>query len=84
MGRENRSGKYKDGKPGHLGFGMGPHFCMGYAMARQEASIACGHLSRALQNARPKFATHEGISSPSIDSGGFRSPRELWIAFDPV
>lgn len=82
MGRENRSGKYKDGKPGHLGFGMGPHFCMGYAMARQEAVIACGHLAKALKNARPKFADHEGITSPSIDSGGFRSPRELWISFD--
>jgi len=83
MGRENRSGKYKDGKPGHLGFGMGPHFCMGYAMARQEASIGCAHLARALKNARPKFPVHEGIKSPSIDSGGFRSPRELWIAFGP-
>jgi hypothetical protein len=56
---------------------------MGYAMARQEASIACAHLSRALKNARPKFGVHEGITSPSIDSGGFRSPRELWINFDP-
>lgn len=82
MGRENRSGKYKDGKPGHLGFGMGPHFCMGYAMARQEASIACAHLARVMKNPRPKFAEHEGITSPSIDSGGFRSPRELWIEFD--
>jgi cytochrome P450 len=82
MGRENRSGKYKDGKPGHLGFGMGPHFCMGYAMARQEASIACAHLARAMKNPRPKILQHEGITSPSIDSGGFRSPRELWIEFD--
>jgi len=82
MGRENRSGRYKDGKPGHLGFGMGQHFCMGYAMARQEAVIACTHLSNALVNPRPKFEDHPGISSPSIDSGGFRSPQELWIEFD--
>lgn len=82
MGRENRSGRYKDGKPGHLGFGMGQHFCMGYAMARQEAVIACTHLSTALANPRPKFADHPGILSPSIDSGGFRSPAELWIEFD--
>lgn len=82
MGRENRSGRYKDGKPGHLGFGMGQHFCMGYAMARQEAVIACTHLSNALLNPKPKFADHPGISSPSIDSGGFRSPQELWIQFD--
>lgn len=82
MGRENRSGRYKDNKPGHLGFGMGQHFCMGYAMARQEATIACMRLSEALKNIQPKFAKHEGITSPSIDSGGFRSPKELWLKFD--
>jgi pulcherriminic acid synthase len=82
MGRENRSGKYLDGKPGHLGFGIGQHFCMGYAMARQEAVIACTRLAEALSNPRPKFATHAGITAPSIDSGGFRSPAELWIELD--
>ena len=82
MGRENRSGRYADGKPGHLGFGIGQHFCMGYAMARQESVIACSRLAEALPNIRPQFATHEGIRSPSIDSGGFRSPAELWLEFD--
>jgi pulcherriminic acid synthase len=82
MGRENRSGKYPSGKNGHLGFGIGQHFCMGYAMARQETVIACTKLAEALRNARPKFAEHEGITAPSIDSGGFRSPRELWIEYD--
>jgi pulcherriminic acid synthase len=81
MGRENRSGRYKDGKPGHLGFGIGQHFCMGYAMARQEAMIACNRLMQTLGSPRPKFAEHEGISSPSIDSGGFRSPPALWLTF---
>jgi len=82
MGRENRSGRYKDGKPGHLGFGIGQHFCMGYAMARQEAIIGSTLLANSLKNFRPKFAEHEGITSPSIDSGGFRSPAELWVEFD--
>ncbi len=81
MGRENRSGRYKDGKPGHLGFGIGQHFCMGYAMARQEAMIACNKLMKTLGTLRPKFERHPGISSPSIDSGGFRSPQELWLTF---
>jgi pulcherriminic acid synthase len=81
MGRENRSGRYKDGKPGHLGFGIGQHFCMGYAMARQETMIACRKLMDRLGVLRPKFAHHPGISSPSIDSGGFRSPQELWLRF---
>ncbi len=82
MGRENRSGRYLDGKPGHLGFGIGQHFCMGYAMARQEAVIACTRLAEALRKPRPKFEVHEGITAPSIDSGGFRSPSALWIAYD--
>jgi cytochrome P450 len=82
MGRENRSARYKSQKPGHLGFGVGQHFCMGYAMARQEAVIACTRMMEVMKNPRPKFATHEGITSPNIDSGGFRSPRELWIQFD--
>lgn len=83
MGRENRSGRYKDGKPGHLGFGMGQHFCMGYAMARQEAVLACAYFANSLKNIRPKFKEHAGIFSPNIDSGGFRSPAELWLEFDP-
>ena len=81
MGRENRSGRYKDGKPGHLGFGIGQHFCMGYAMARQESMIACTKLVDAIGTPRPKFADHPGINSPSIDSGGFRSPEWLWLEF---
>lgn len=82
MGRENRSGRYKDGKPGHLGFGMGQHFCMGYAMARQEAVLASTYFAKELKGLRPKFKEHDGIYSPNIDSGGFRSPAELWLEFD--
>lgn len=82
MGRENRSGRYKDGKNGHLGFGIGQHFCMGYAMARQESAIACNLLMQAVKNMRPKYADHPGITAPSIDSGGFRAPDELWLEFD--
>ena len=82
MGRELRSGRYPDGKHGHLGFGMGQHFCMGYAMARQEAIIASTRLLEAMKNPRPKFATHPGITSPTLGAGGFRSPVELWVQFD--
>ena len=63
---------------------MGQHFCMGYAMARQESAIACARLMERIKNIRPKFSEHPGISSPSIDSGGFRSPQELWMEFDPA
>ncbi len=82
MGRENRSGRYRSKLPGHLGFGIGQHFCMGYAMARQEAVIASAKLLEMMGDPRPKFAEHEGITSPSIDSGGFRTPSELWIEWD--
>jgi pulcherriminic acid synthase len=82
MGRENRSGRYKDGKNGHLGFGIGQHFCMGYAMARQESAIACSMLAQRIKNIRPKFTEHAGITAPSIDAGGFRAPEELWMEFD--
>jgi cytochrome P450 len=82
MGRENRSGRYRSELPGHLGFGIGRHFCMGYIMARHEAVIASARLAEMMGNARPKFAEHEGITSPSVDSGGFRTPAELWIEWD--
>jgi|TARA_Y100000294_G_scaffold12376_1_gene11238 pulcherriminic acid synthase len=82
MGRENRSGRYKDSKNGHLGFGIGQHFCMGYAMARQESAISCGKLLERIKNPRPKFADHPGVTAPNIDSGGFRAPEELWLEFD--
>ena len=82
MGRELRSGRYADGKHGHLGFGMGQHFCMGYAMARQEAIIASTRLFEAMKNPRPKFRDHPGVTSPATGSGGFRTPEELWIEFD--
>ena len=82
MGRELRSGRYGDGKAGHLGFGMGQHFCMGYAMARQEAVIGSRKLMEAIRDPKPKFPTHEGITSPSLGSGGFRAPRELWVQFE--
>ncbi len=82
MGRELRSGRYGDGKAGHLGFGMGQHFCMGYAMARQEAVIGSKKLLEAMRNPRPKFATHAGITAPTLGAGGFRAPEELWIEFD--
>ncbi|MFK7914797.1 MAG: cytochrome P450 [Pseudomonadales bacterium] len=81
MGRENRSGRYKDGKHGHLGFGIGQHFCMGFAMARQESAIACALLAKRIKKVQPKLAEHPGITAPSIDSGGFRAPDELRMTF---
>jgi cytochrome P450 len=39
-GKELRSGgSNQPGRSGHLGFGLGKHFCIGYELARTEAVI---------------------------------------------
>ena len=79
---QRADGPHERGCVPELPIGMGQHFCMGYAIARQEAIIACTRLLEAMKNPRPKFETHPGITSPSLGSGGFRSPGELWVQFD--
>lgn len=37
---EHKSGYRQDGVAGHLGFGLGAHFCMGYQLARAEIVVA--------------------------------------------
>lgn len=81
MGPENRSARYRSKLPGHLGFGVGQHFCMGYRMARQEAVIACKRLMELMGDPKPKFEDHPGLSGGFPDTGGFRSPDELWITW---
>lgn len=40
MGIERKPGYHHDGVAGHLAFGLGSHFCMGYQLARAEAVAA--------------------------------------------
>jgi cytochrome P450 len=59
---------------GHVGFGFGPHFCLGAALARAEASIALSHLLPLLDGC--------GVIDPgydAIDSMQFRGRRRIQI-----
>lgn len=52
--KELRSGYFKDGAAGHLGFGLGPHFCVGYQLARAETVIGTKLLMEVVKNPRFK------------------------------
>jgi pulcherriminic acid synthase len=52
LGLEHRSLRYDDG-PGHVAFGAGRHFCLGYALSRLEATIASRMLLERFPNIRP-------------------------------
>ena len=59
---------------GHVSFGFGPHFCLGAALARAEASAALRRLLPMLADAEPTDADDE-----LIDSLQFRGRRRLLI-----
>ncbi len=40
MGVERKGGIHENGVSGHMAFGLGSHFCMGYQLARREAEMA--------------------------------------------
>ena len=39
MGVERKGGIHENGVSGHMAFGLGSHFCMGYQLARKEAEM---------------------------------------------
>ena len=53
----------------HLGFGGGPHYCLGASLARTEMEVALTILSRRLPNlslgAEPEMRLGTGIIGPS-------------------
>ena len=80
FGRELRSGYFEGGRAGHLGFGLGKHFCVGYQLARSEAVIGSQALLRAMGNPRVKAggAAHIQVAGPMNEQ-----PR-LDLEFDVV
>ncbi|HEX6657803.1 MAG TPA: cytochrome P450 [Ilumatobacter sp.] len=51
--KELRRGVDQGGVHGHLGFGLGKHFCLGYEMARMEAVVGSELLLEACPNLEP-------------------------------
>jgi len=63
----------------HLAFAMGPHFCLGAPLARQEAAIMVETVTRRLKGVRLANGPIERPPDYRI-----RTPRFAWIKFDQV
>lgn len=79
LNKERKSGHHGDeGKYGHLGFGLGKHFCLGYEMARLEAVIGSALLCEKMRN--PRLAS--GADTTFITKNATRSPLKVLIEYD--
>ncbi len=76
LGREMRGGYQQDGRSGHLGFGLGKHFCAGYQLARAETVIGTKMLMPVIRNPRFKAGTNPGPIAIRI------APWSLKLEFD--
>ena len=80
FGRELRSGYFEGGRAGHLGFGLGKHFCVGYQLARSEAVIGSKALLQAMGNPRvkPGGAAHIQVAGPMNEQPRSWSSSSTW------
>ncbi len=82
QGKELRSGASPEpGRTGHLGFGLGKHFCIGYELARAEAVIGSQQLVDRCPNLRP---SQRAISGPEIQGNAFQAVPAFPLTFDPA
>ena len=80
--KELRSGGSTDeGRSGHLGFGLGKHFCIGYELARTEALIGTERLLGRLGNITIDPATDPYLT---IQGNAFQAVEELRLKFIPL
>jgi pulcherriminic acid synthase len=76
---EKRMGTHgDDGRTGHLGFGIGKHFCLGYELARTESVMGSRRLLEAM--CHPRLAP--GTRPWPTFKGGFRAVLALPVEFD--
>ena len=65
------------GRPAHLAFGGGPHYCLGHLVARTDMSVALPLLARRLSEPRVSGTT------TWLPCSGNTGPARLPIAFEP-
>ena len=80
--RDLRAGYFRDGLFGHLGFGLGRHFCIGYQLARREAVVGAQELLRVMKSPRLSNEQMDVIKARKRD-GSIRSVADLHVEFDP-
>lgn len=80
--RDLRAGYFRDGLFGHLGFGLGRHFCIGYQLARREAIVGAEELLRVMKSPRLAEGQMDTIRARKRGSS-IRSVGDLLVEFDP-
>lgn len=65
LGRERRNAPVDAGRASHLAFGAGPHFCLGYELARLETVTVSRHLLEILRDPRLAAPVQQRVDGPS-------------------
>ncbi len=77
----------RQGLRDHMGFGKGPHGCLGAPLGRMESRIAIEHLLKRVRNIRISEEHHGPAGARNYrfePTYTFRSLSDLYIEFDPA